>query len=228
MKVVKCAKNKFWIPRNPPPPWSLKCLRSVVQYTILVVGNVVWYQLMEKNPVLIFNLKRQSKATFLKSRFSCLSHIVCRCPISKNLVCEQYFFYYYLFYVFDNIVLFHTCKNPNGNKPFMWDFWIVLGLLCYFYVSIYCVFWCCCCIFDMYILKWHLLFMCFWNAESKRNEMKGRLFAGSIGLTVAGIVLVNHFETYHPILYINNLYLPQKRSWKQNPVNIFQGCRVKI
>ena len=25
-KVVKCAKNKSWVPRNPPPPpWSLKC-----------------------------------------------------------------------------------------------------------------------------------------------------------------------------------------------------------
>ena len=23
-KVVKCAKNKSWVPRN--PPWSLKCL----------------------------------------------------------------------------------------------------------------------------------------------------------------------------------------------------------
>ena len=23
-KVVKCAKNKSWVPRT-PPPWSLKC-----------------------------------------------------------------------------------------------------------------------------------------------------------------------------------------------------------
>ena len=32
-KVVKCAKNKSWVPRN--PPWSLKCqlfLLKQVQY----------------------------------------------------------------------------------------------------------------------------------------------------------------------------------------------------
>ena len=27
-KVVKCAKNKSWVPRNPPPPWSLKVFWS--------------------------------------------------------------------------------------------------------------------------------------------------------------------------------------------------------